>query len=379
MVPEVVRLTKAGVCGCGQVVAAGERAGSTRRLGRVVCLACVAAFSADPDGVDVDEVATDAAAPVTSPEPADLPQEVPAPVAVLIPADWAPPPPTSLPAWQQSAGITVALPPAAALTSGQVTPPVPAIAVQLALPTPAAAPVAEANPRHTPEVVVPAAPPAAPAEDPTPAPAAADLVPVAAEAVAMTAPSHRRRTILPAGLLALRPSRGRQPGSTGQSDPATRAVLDGTAPGGVLALHDRRMPGRRSRIAHLAFGAGGVYVIDVVRANNARVEVLPGDDLDSQPRDLLVGGRPMADTIAATQGRVEIIRALLDEVELSNVPVVGVMYFVDATVPSEALLEVAGVRVVGRTGLPALVDSEGVLDVEHRETLREYLTERLPA
>jgi hypothetical protein len=195
----------------------------------------------------------------------------------------------------------------------------------------------------------------------------------------MTVPSHRRRTIMPAGLLALRPSRGRQPGSTGQSDPATRAVLDGAASSGVLALHDRRMPGRRSRIAHLAFGAGGVYVIDVVRANNARVEVLPGDDLDSHPRDLLVGGRPMADTVAATQGRVEIIRALLDEVELSNVPVVGVMYFVDATVPSETLLEVAGVRVVGRTGLPALVDSEGALDVEHRETLREYLTERLPA
>jgi hypothetical protein len=381
MVPEVVRLTSSGVCGCGQVVAAGERAGSTRQPGRVVCLACVAAISADAEQLTPDAV------------------EVPDPVAVLIPADWAPPPQNTLPGWQQSAGVPVALPPAAAVTSPQLTPPTSAIAVQVALSAPSAptqepTPVTEATPRHTPAVVGPAvvapaappaaAPPTAAPEVSTPSPAqpvpvAAEAVAVAAEAVAMTVPSHRRRTILPPGLLALRPSRGRQPGSTGQSDPTTRAVLDSAAPGGVLALHDRRMPGRRSRIAHLAFGAGGIYVIDVVRANNARVEVLPGDDLDSHPRDLLVGGRPMTDTVAATLGRVAIIRDLLDEVGLSNVPVVGVMYFVDATVPSDTALQVAGVHVVGRAGLPTLVDSAGALDVEHRETLHEYLTERLPA
>ena len=166
MVPEVIRLTKAGVCGCGQVVAAGERAGSTRQPGRVVCLACVAAFSADPDEVDPAEVDPDAlnadaphgtahADPTQGPSVAELPRELPAPVAVLIPADWAPPPPTSLPAWQQAAGITVALPPAAALTSPQVTHPVPAVAVQLALPAPGTAPVAEATTRHTPEADAP--------------------------------------------------------------------------------------------------------------------------------------------------------------------------------------------------------------------------------
>jgi hypothetical protein len=431
MVPVVVRLEQAGVCGCGEVVAAGERAGTTRQPGHVVCLTCVAAFSTDPDDAE--------------PHDGGYAPELPAPVAVVIPADWASPAPITLPAWQRSAGVATALPPALTLAPRPAPPAAPAAPPALVPPVPAPPAVAAApatppdeqvpvptaatadsapapsvqaatsprvvdsqpaaaarmprgsGPESPPAVEVAAptaqdAPVAAPVQDATPPPVAevttpdtevvdvppAD-VPATAEAVAMAVPSHRRRTLLPAGLLGLRPSRGRQPGSTGQSDAATRAVLDSAGATGVLALHDRRVPGRRSRIAHLAFGAGGVYVIDVVRANKARIEVLPGDDLDSHPRDLLVGGRPMTGTVEATQARVAIVRALLEEVELSSVPVIGVMYFVDATVPSDSELEVAGVRVVGRGGLAALVASDGAFDVEHRETLREYLTERLPA
>lgn len=444
MVPHVVRLDEAGVCGCGQVVAAGERAGTTRQPGVVVCLACVAAISADPDGVIADDepLPSDAAAADTGAAEADsvpdtaadsVPdapadgqlEAIPAPVAVLIPADWGPSSPTSLPSWQREAGITVTLPPAAPVSTRPVPAPAPAVAIQIAphgtvleqpepvaaapepLPAPEAvpAPAAARAPRSVPGPAVvpePALPPSPATPEPVPAPVVAtaphtaappvvevlappEAVPVAddeaavTEAVAMPVPSHRRRTILPAGLLALRSSRGREPGVTGQSDPATRAVLDSATEGGVLALHDRRMPGRRGRIAHLAFGAGGVYVIDVVRAKNASVEVRVLDELDHATHELVVDGRPMSTTVSATQGRVAIVRALLDEVDLTTVPVIGVMCFVDAAVPTDGELAVAGVHVTGRVGLPALVQSDGALEPDHRETLREYLTERLPA
>ncbi|KRF25705.1 hypothetical protein ASG95_15385 [Phycicoccus sp. Soil803] len=412
----VVRLKEAGVCACGQVVAAGERAGSTRQSGLVVCLSCVAAFSTAPDE-DILSVYYEAPAPG---QDADLSVSLPEPVSVVIPADWGPSTPSKLPAWQRSAGITVDLPPAAPVGPGRVEPAVPPVVVQFAPPSPVEEDALRAaeveSPVPTPVPAAPAAPvaetppPASAAETPPPAPAAetppsapvAETAPVAPappvdaaaaeapepatsviavshEAVAIVGPSHRRRTFLPAGLLALRASRGRDPGVTGTPDGATRAILDAAADAGVLSLHDRHMPGRRGRIAHLAVGAGGVYVIDVVRAKNASVEVRPADEPAPVARELLVGGRPMTSTVTATQGRVEIVRALLDEVGLSAVPVVGVMCFVDAAVPTDADLEVDGVQVTGKTGLPALVRSEGALEGDHLETLAEYLAERLPA
>ena len=406
MVPVVVRLKEAGVCACGQVVAAGERAGSTRQSGLVVCLSCVAAFSTAPDE-DILSVYYEAPAPG---QDADLSVSLPEPVSVVIPADWGPSTPSKLPAWQRSAGITVDLPPAAPVGPGRVEPAVPPVVVQFAPPSPVeedalraaevespvptpvpaapAAPVAETPPPAPAAETPPSAPvetaPVAPAppvdaaaaEAPEPAPS---VIAVSHEAVAIVGPSHRRRTFLPAGLLALRASRGRDPGVTGTPDGATRAILDAAADAGVLSLHDRHMPGRRGRIAHLAVGAGGVYVIDVVRAKNASVEVRPADELAPVARELLVGGRPMTSTVTATQGRVEIVRALLDEVGLSAVPVIGVMCCVDATVPTDADLEVDGVQVTGKAGLPALVRTEGALDQEHLETLVEYLSEQLPA
>ena len=347
MVPEVVRLKEAGVCGCGVVVAAGERAGSTRHPGRVVCLSCVAAFSTAP-AEDLSSVYFEA--PAIAQADRDLPLGLPEPAAVVIPADWGPSAPSSLPAWQRSAGITVDLPPAAPVSPGPVDPSVPPVVVQFVPP-----PVGEVA---------------------VPAPA---VIAVSHEAVAIVGPSHRRRTFLPAGLLALRASRGRDPGVTGNPDSATRALLDAATDAGVRSLHDRRMPGRRGRIAHLAVGAGGVYVIDVVRGKNASIEVRPVDELAPVARELLVGGRLMTSTVTATQGRVAIVRALLDEVELSAVPVIGVMCFVDAAVPTDAELEVEGVLVTGKTGLPGLVRSAGALDTEHLETLLEYLAERLPS
>ena len=377
MVPEVIRLKESGMCVCGQLVAAGERAGWAHRSGRILCLSCLAALSATEDaGATVYYEA-----PETCQDDASLTRELPEPVAVLIPADWASPAPITLPAWQLSAGVDTALPPAApTLVVAPATAPAPlaeTITAPLAetIPAPVAqtmpAPVTEAAPPHTEALVGPVAP------EVTTSP---DVVATTVEAAAMTVPSHRRRTLLPAGLLALRSSRGRQPGLTGQPDASIRAFLESAAASGVLSLHDRRMPGRRSRIGHLAFGAGGVFVIDVVRAKNASVEVLELDDLDPASRELVVGGQPMTDAVIATQGRVAIVRALLDEVELTSVPTIGVICFVDASVPSDADLAVAGVRVVDRTGLSALVqDIDGTLDEESRETLLEYLTERLPA
>lgn len=48
-----------------------------------------------------------------------------------------------------------------------------------------------------------------------------------------------------------------------EGEAAVGAVLYGL--GGWRALHDRRVPGRRSNIDHLAVGPGGVFTVDAKR------------------------------------------------------------------------------------------------------------------
>ena len=54
---------------------------------------------------------------------------------------------------------------------------------------------------------------------------------------------------------------------------AAARVLDSLAADSIPALHDRRIPQRRSNIDHIAIGPAGVYVIDAKRYVRQRVEV----------------------------------------------------------------------------------------------------------
>jgi hypothetical protein len=62
-----------------------------------------------------------------------------------------------------------------------------------------------------------------------------------------------------------------QSGERGEIEVAK--VLDALAVDSIPALHDRRIPQRRSNIDHIAIGPAGVYVIDAKRYVRQRVEV----------------------------------------------------------------------------------------------------------
>jgi hypothetical protein len=203
---------------------------------------------------------------------------------------------------------------------------------------------------------------------------------VAAADLRMPAVAPRRRAGLFSRLLTVRTFRAQQgqPRVTKQQA-AVCALLDAAATSGVLSLHNRRVPGRRGRIEHLAVGAAGIYVVDVLHFKNASIEVRPAGDSDAGT-DLIVGGRVLTPAVRAVAQRVEVLRMILLAAGLADVPVTGALCFVDGLLPlSVADLQVGGMHVLRPSGLTALVAGPGAIGARDRETLREFLAERLPA
>jgi hypothetical protein len=149
----------------------------------------------------------------------------------------------------------------------------------------------------------------------------------------------------------------------------------------VLALHDRRIPGRRSNIDHIAIGPAGVFVIDTKRYENAEIRVRRVGGLFTPRRDeLLVRGRVKANLVESLRKQVEVVEMVLDEGALHDVPVTGVLCFVDGLLPIfQKRLHVDDLVVTGRRGLTDVVAASGPLDADQRQALYRLIGQRLSA
>ena len=88
---------------------------------------------------------------------------------------------------------------------------------------------------------------------------------------------------------------------------ALTALVDS---GDGYALHDRRVPGKRSNIDHLFVGATAVFVIDAKRYKNADVTVERTGGLFSPVTETLkVGGRRKNDLVEAVHRQCEVVNS----------------------------------------------------------------------
>ena len=172
-------------------------------------------------------------------------------------------------------------------------------------------------------------------------------------------------------------TRAWQVGAVGEERVAAR--LQAAADRGVLALHDRRIPGSRANIDHIAVGPAGVYVIDAKRYANAQIRVRRVGGLFTRRRDeLLVRGRVRNNLVAGVEKQVAVVRAALDAGGRGDVPVTGVLCFVDGLFPLFGRLRVGTTHVVPPRGLIKLVTTRGPLTDDERYSLYCLLGERLP-
>jgi hypothetical protein len=136
----------------------------------------------------------------------------------------------------------------------------------------------------------------------------------------------------------------------------------------LRVLHDRRIPGTRANIDHIAVTPTGVYVIDAKRYHGRPQLKVEGGLFRPRVERLLVGSRDRTKLVDGLLGQVKVVRNLI----AADVPVHGVLCFVDADWPlfggSVAIRGVEALsprRLYPKLTSPGAADSGSLADV-HR-------------
>ncbi|MCR6688088.1 nuclease-related domain-containing protein [Cellulomonas sp.] len=109
--------------------------------------------------------------------------------------------------------------------------------------------------------------------------------------------------------------------------------LDDLAAEDVRLLHDRRIPGTRANIDHVAIGPTGVHVIDAKRYRGRPSLRVEGGLFSPRSEKLLVGSRDCTKLVEGVHKQVARVRAALDSAGLTDAPVHGSLCFVEADWP----------------------------------------------
>ena len=169
-------------------------------------------------------------------------------------------------------------------------------------------------------------------------------------------------------------------GAAGEARVAA-ALLAATESGAGYALHDRRVPGKRSNIDHLFVGAAGVFVIDAKFYQNAEISVeRSGGLFGPRTETLKVKGRRRDALVTAMEAQRDVVLTALAGTDAEGSPVVPVLCFVDGLLPiRERNRRVNGVRLCGLKGLAKLVAGDGDWDDERRLAVAHTIAARLPS
>ena len=109
------------------------------------------------------------------------------------------------------------------------------------------------------------------------------------------------------------------------------ARLDALAEVGVISLHDRRIPGTRANIDHIAITPWGVWVVDSKRYVGKRISFKVVDSflgIGGRKR-LIVGGRDRTNLVDGIENQIALVTAALP----STIDVRGCLCFVEGDWP----------------------------------------------
>jgi hypothetical protein len=150
-------------------------------------------------------------------------------------------------------------------------------------------------------------------------------------------------------------------------------ALDARCRPEVAVLHDRRIPGSRANIDHIAVGPGGVWVIDAKRyAGRIRVE----RPLFGQPK-LMVGRRDRTKLVDGLAKQVALV-APLAESAVPDVSVRGALCFVEGELPLIGTPTIGGFPLLERRRLAKRLNADGPLALDAIAAVTEALARRFP-
>jgi hypothetical protein len=158
-----------------------------------------------------------------------------------------------------------------------------------------------------------------------------------------------------------------------------RTLKQHVADHGVVLLHDRRIPGSRANIDHIAVGRPGVFVIDAKRYSGRIAVERRGGLLSPRTSHLIVGGRDKTKLVDGVLAQAEVVSAVLVAAGHEVVPVLPILCFVDGDWPFMPRLEVQGVPIVWPRQTAKLCRGDGPLNPTSVEAVAEEIARRLPA
>ena len=106
------------------------------------------------------------------------------------------------------------------------------------------------------------------------------------------------------------------------------ARLNTLAANGLAVLHDRRIPGSKANIDHIAITPSGIWVIDAKRYKGRPELKIEGGILRPRVEKLLVGRRDCTKLVDGVLKQVDVMRDLI-----GDVPVTGALCFIEADWP----------------------------------------------
>ena len=174
-------------------------------------------------------------------------------------------------------------------------------------------------------------------------------------------------------------TRAWQTGAVGEQRLGRR--LDFLVGDGVLVLHDRRVPGTRANIDHIAVGPAGVFVLDAKRYKGKRPERQVSAGM-FRPRveRLVVGGRDRTNLLDGIGGQVDQVRTALSRGGgLPDVVVRGMLCFVGADWPMiGGSFQIRNFDVVWPRLAARVVRATGPLDSARIRATHQLLAANLP-
>lgn len=97
----------------------------------------------------------------------------------------------------------------------------------------------------------------------------------------------------------------------------------------MRVLHDRRIPGTRANIDHIAVTPTGVYVIDAKKYKGRPSLKVEGGILRPRVEKLLVGTRDQTKLVDGVLKQVDVVRGIVGD----DIPVTGILCFIEADWP----------------------------------------------
>jgi hypothetical protein len=148
---------------------------------------------------------------------------------------------------------------------------------------------------------------------------------------------------------------------------------------GVVVLHDRAIPGKRSNIDHIAVGPGGITVIDAKAIKGKVRAERRGRLFAPRIEHLTVGGRDRTKLIDGLERQVALVADLLVRNGIDDVHLAGCLCLTDAEgLPLLGTVRVRNVPVLATKPTARLAARPGSLGARAIQDLVTLLATKLP-